>query len=122
MIGEAGSTGENYTLQNGGGLVTQTFSASNNQSTPQNITGFIFTKPFSAKVSVDIDATTKLSGLYTLEGIYNPSTGWVLSVDFSGDDTLITFSIDNTTGQVQYTTPSYAGFVSADINFQVQEI
>lgn len=96
------------------------FSIANDQSSPANITGFAFSntlvRSFSAIASVYIDATDDLFELVEIKGIQK-SSDWVISVSSTGDVSGISFSITNT-GQIQYTSNSYTGFVSGVIKFR----
>lgn len=96
------------------------FSIANNQSSPANVTGFAFSntlvKSFSAIVSVSIDATSDIFELFEIKGIQK-SSEWNISISSTGDISGISFSITNT-GQIQYTSNSYTGFVSGIIKFR----
>ena len=93
-----------------------TFSALNNQTTPQDVVGFAFdnavVRSFDAMVSVCILTSDNqhLYANYNLKGVQK-NTFWVLNSTFIGDNTGVTFSI-NTTGQIQYTSTSIPNFVS----------
>lgn len=96
------------------------FSIANNQSSPANVTGFAFSnasvRSFSAIASVYIDATTDLFELLEVKGVQKGSE-WVISISSTGDISGISFSITNT-GQIQYTSNSYTGFLSGVIKFR----
>ncbi|NBP13807.1 hypothetical protein EBU95_05320 [bacterium] len=99
----------------------RTFIASNNVSSPQNITGLSFdsavVRSFVATLSVYINATTKLFAVYQLMGVQKDNT-WVLNSSFAGDKiTDIAFSITNN-GQVQYTHADIPGWVITKMNFK----
>ena len=83
------------------------------------VTGLAFANATvrSAKVqySIVVDATADLFEAGTLELIQRGSD-WALSREATGDS-LVDFEVD-TTGQVLYTTPSYAGFVDATMKFR----
>ena len=87
-----------------------------NQAGAVAITDLVFLDDKSAtiKIKVDINATADLHGYYTIDIVNKAFEGaadaWVLQSSFIGDDTLITFSVGSTTGQVSYTTPAYTGF------------
>jgi len=103
------------------GDITQgTYSFSNSQVTPENITNFAFAnasvRSFKAVVSVTIDATADLFEMFEINGIQKGSE-WDFSVSSTGDNTGISFSITNA-GQIQYTSSSYAGFVSGTMKFR----
>jgi hypothetical protein len=101
----------------------QTFHASNNQTLPQDVTGFQFTnetiKSFSGvccvTVITDFD-NEEYDCLYELKGIKKRS-GWVLYVTNVGDDTGITFSITSS-GKIQYTSENMAYWTSTTMKFR----
>ena len=103
-----------------GDLDDTAFSFANNQASAANVTGFAFAnatvRSFKALVSVSVDATTSLFEVFEIEGIHKGSE-WDYSVSSNGDVTGISFSITNA-GQIQYTSPNFAGFVSGTIKFR----
>lgn len=90
------------------------FSGADNQSSAADITGLAFAngtvRSFKAEVSVVIDATSDLFEKFELNGVQKGST-WEMSQSSVGDNSGVVLSITNS-GQVQYTSPSSAGFVS----------
>jgi len=88
----------------------------------QPVTGLLFAngvvRSFNAMVSVTADADSNLYEEFEIKGIQRGSD-WVVTVSSSGDDTNIDFNI-NTSGQVLYTSPAYAGFNSMDVNFRAK--
>lgn len=96
------------------------FGAANNQLSPANVTGFSFnnstTRAFDALVSVYINATTPRYETFKLQGIQR-SGDWDMNVIRVGDASGINFSITNS-GQIQYVSSDYTGFVSATIRFR----
>lgn len=96
------------------------FSGSNNQSTPANVTGFAFAnanvRSFKAFVDVQVDATANLYEVVEILGIQKDSD-WEISLASAGDDSQVEFSITST-GQIQYTSGNYSGFNSLTINFR----
>lgn len=100
------------------------FTGANNQVAPADVTGLSFTnaitRSFKVQMSVVVDATTDLFTQFTLEGVQN-STGWYFISNFIGDDPLVSFTITNS-GQVQYTSDNYTGFVSLTLKFKAQTI
>lgn len=98
----------------------QSFALSNNQSTAADVTGFSFAnatvRSFSAHASVEIDADTDLYEMFDIKGIQK-SSGWDISATSLGDTTGVEFSITSS-GQIQYTSESYTGFVSGAIKFK----
>ena len=105
---------------NPGDLAVGTMSLTNNQSAAANVTGLAFAnatvRSFVAQVSVSISATTSLFTVYTLQGVQRGSD-WVMSSSFTGDVHALAFTMTSA-GQVQYTTPSYAGFSSGTLKFR----
>ena len=88
------------------GDINQTsFTAADNQSSPADVTGFLFAngsvRSFDALVSIFRNNTY---AVYKMQGIQKASS-WELSQDFTGDSTGLTFSITNV-GQIQYTSSS----------------
>jgi hypothetical protein len=85
-----------------------------------NVVGFAFAnatvRSFRAQVSVEIDATADLFEEYELHAIQKGS-GWEVSVSSIGDDSLIDFDVD-ATGQVVYSSSTYAGFLSGTIKYR----
>jgi len=85
-----------------------------------NVTGFAFAngtvRAFEAIAVVEIDATADLFEQFTLHGVQNGS-GWVLDVQSTGDNSLVTFDI-SAAGQITYSSSTYAGFTSLDIKFR----
>lgn len=67
--------------------------------------------------TVIIDADTDLYEKGTIEFIKTAS-GYTYSKTFIGDDALIALALDNS-GNLQYTTSTYTGFVSGQINFNI---
>ena len=97
-----------------------TFNAANNQTVATDVTGLAFAnatvRGFKAYITVVLDATTDLFAFYELDGIQRGS-GWVMSSGYTGDDTLVVFSITST-GQVQYVSGNYGGYVSLTMKFR----
>lgn len=111
LVGGGGSSGD---------ISEQSYSFSNSQIIPEDITGLIFAaasvRSFDALVSVSIDATSDLFETFELSGV-NKSGSFSMSVTSVGDDSGVVFSITST-GQVQYTSSNYSGFVSGTIKFR----
>lgn len=102
-----------------GDIIDTAFAISNNQASAANVTGFAFSssvRSFKALVGVSIDATSDLFEENIINGI-NKGSGWDISISTLGDNSLIVFSITSG-GQIQYTSASYAGFVSGKIKFR----
>lgn len=94
-----------YLLRSAGDIDTTSFTAADNQSSPANVTGFLFANAsvtgFDALVTI-VRATTYAT--YKIVGIQKAST-WEMSQDFVGDSTGLTFTITNA-GQIQYQSSS----------------
>jgi len=105
----------------GGAAASQTtFAAANNQSAATNVTGLTFNtkKGGHAIMAVQLDATADLANLCILNAIDNNGT-FILSQECTGDPSLdVVFSIVAGTGQVQYTSDNYAGFVTLAMNWK----
>lgn len=103
-----------------GDLKETSFSAADGQAVAANVTGFAFAnasvRSFKAQVSVYVDATTSLYETFDIMGIQKGAS-WEISQATTGDDSLITFTITNA-GQIQYTSATYPGFVSATVKFR----
>lgn len=99
-------------------LEEASFSLANNQVIAANITGFEFSsaRSFHALVSVEVTATAPVFAEYEIKGIQK-ETNWHISITELGDNTGIEFDITSG-GQVTYTGPDYAGFVSGTIKFR----
>jgi hypothetical protein len=103
-----------------GDIDLTTFAPANNQASPANVTGLAFANASveSAIVfySVVINATTPLYERGTLNLVQKASS-WDMAQTFNGDNSLVVFTV-TAAGQVQYTTPNYAGFTSAKMGFR----
>ena len=109
-------------LGSAGDINETSFSLANNQSTPADVTGFVFTagvvRSFEALVSVEINATAELYEVLTLRGIQKNGS-FEMSITSNGDESGVVFSITST-GQIQYIGADNAGFVSGLIRFRSQ--
>lgn len=103
-----------------GDIAETSFSAANNQSSPANVTGFVFSnsvvRSFKALVSVYINATGSLYEVFDLDGIQR-GADWQMSVTSTGDSSGIVFSI-TTAGQIQYTSSNITGFTANTVKFR----
>lgn len=103
-----------------GDISLTSFSANNNQASAADVTGLAFSngaiRSFEALVSVSVDATSDLFEQFKLYGIQRGSD-WMLSQSATGDSSGFVFTITSS-GQVQYTSGIYAGFVSATVKFR----
>lgn len=95
-------------------------SLSDNQASAANVTGLAFNSANVRSAVVDysivIDATADLYESGTLQ-LTQQSGTWGITQEATGDDTLVELNV-TAAGQVTYTTPSYAGFVSGTIRFR----
>jgi hypothetical protein len=105
-----------------GDIAETSFSLSNNQAIPANVTGLAFAnatvRGFEVLATVEIDATADLFETYSLYGIQKGAS-WDMSQESVGDDSGIVFSITNS-GAIQYISQSYPGFVSGTIRFRAR--
>lgn len=103
-----------------GDLEQLNFSFANDVSSAADVTGFAFsnliTRSFDALVSVEKFATSDVFEEFKLSGIKKSSV-WELSVESTGDDSEVNFSITNA-GQVQYTSSNAPGFIQGIIRFR----
>jgi len=103
-----------------GDLDVTAFSLADNQGAAANVTGLAFangvTRSAEIEYAIVIDATADLYESGKLR-IVQKGASWDLSQSTNGDNSLVNLSI-TAAGQVQYTTPTYAGFVSAEIKFR----
>ena len=105
--------GVNMTPNSGDIFTSITFNASNNQTTPNDITNLSFSSlvwGFDCYLTARVVATTNLYTHFHIRGV-NKGTDWEIIKTYVGDDTGIEFYI-TTGGQLQYTTPNISGFVS----------
>jgi len=103
------------------GAITETnYVMSNSQALPDDVDGFLFAnasvRAFHATATVVVNATTSLYELFEINGIQKGSE-WEITVQSTGDVSGVSFSITST-GQMQYTSANYAGFVSGAIKFK----
>jgi len=97
------------------------FNINNNQNTFDDVVGFnvpnTSVRAFKGDISVFINAATNLYAKYEIEGI-NKGTSWELVQSYIGDDSEIIFDI-TPSGQLQYKSGNYAGFISGILKFRV---
>jgi hypothetical protein len=97
------------------------FNINNNQNTFANVIGFnvpnTSVRAFKGDISVFINASTNLYAKYEIEGI-NKGASWELVQSYIGDDSEIIFDI-TPSGQLQYQSGNYAGFISGILKFKV---
>ena len=119
----AGTMIANDSLSIGGisSFFTGSFSANNNVASASNVTGLLFpsasVRSFLATLTINLTKSGgNLNEMVTLEGIQRDS-GWVLFDTSLGEDTGLVFTIDST-GQIQYTSLNYTGWVSTTVRFE----
>lgn len=87
----------------------------------ENVGGFAFSslavRSFDAHVSVEVDATADAFESFRLMGINKGAAGWDMTVESLGDDSGVSFTITST-GQVQYSKTTSAGWTSGTIRFR----
>jgi hypothetical protein len=107
-------------FQLSGDIAQTSFTIANSQSAAANVTGLAFSNSSveSAQIqySIVINATTSLYESGTIDIIQN-STGWNIAQEANFDNTNVIFSV-TTSGQVQYTSPTYAGYSSGKMRFR----
>lgn len=94
-----------------------TFEIANDQSTPSDITGLVFDSADFKSAIIEIDITRKTATqevrfVGRMEAIHYESTGWQLIAPTGVgdvDDYGVEFDIDNSTGQVSYTSNELTG-------------
>lgn len=110
------------------GDITETnFVGANNVSTFANITGSIFSpsivRSFRMLLNVSIVSTSSLYTQFEIRGIQTAS-GWTtsnISVTELGDNVGVAFNLLSS-GQLQYTSSNYTGFVSLNIKFRAETL
>lgn len=102
------------------GVIPETSFSGTQNASNANVTGFIIPtasiRTFKALVSVTVDATSDLYEQIEIIGINRGGTWSLFFVQF-GDNSGVTFTI-TAAGQIQYSSTSYSGFVSLQINFR----
>lgn len=102
--------GVQFTPNSGDILTTQTFIATNNQSSFADITGLVFAANITGVdiyLTTKITATSNLATNFHIRGI-NRGSSWEIVKTYVGDDIGIEFNMTNS-GQLQYTTQNYTG-------------
>lgn len=103
-----------------GDIAETSFSLADNQAVAADVTGLVFNNASvrSAQVhySIVVDAATDLFEAGTLL-LIQKGASWEMSRTSVGDNSLVELTVNNS-GQVQFTTPSYAGFSSATMKFR----
>lgn len=103
------------------GDINQTsFVIANNTAAPANVTALLFAnatvRSAIIQYSIFINATTPLYEMGEIRIIQKAAT-WDISVSSTGDNSSVVFSITNA-GQIQYTSPSYTGYVTGTMKFR----
>ena len=108
------------TTASSGDIAETSFAASNNISSPANVTGLAFANATvrSAKIllSVYVNATSSLYQAFDMLAIQRGSD-WQIYQTASGDNSGFVFTITSA-GQIQYTNSNYTGFSAATIKFR----
>jgi hypothetical protein len=110
----------NFTPNNGDQWKSSIFSANNNQSSQETITGLNLDSNiwgFDIFLTARLNADDDLYTNYHLRGV-NKNTSWEIVKTYVGDDIGIEFFITNL-GEIQYTTPNYSGFVSLEFKWRM---
>ena len=113
--GSSGSTNNN----NNNLSFSETFTASNNITSPASIPGLIVSgnTVFSLYIMVSLIANPNCNALYLLEGIQQTDNSWDLQQTCRGPSFPgIVFSMLNS-GQIQYTSSNTNNFVSLTFNY-----
>ncbi len=103
----------------------KSFNAQNNQTTPSNITEFIFNnqiKSFTGSICVNIVTNTdEYDALYEIKGL-KKKTGWFIDTNSIGDNLGVNFYITTDPlsgfGQIQYTSDNKPDWISTKMKFR----
>jgi hypothetical protein len=110
----------NSSLGSSNDIIEKSFVMYDEETIPLPITDFNFAnltaRSFNALVSVRIQASSNLSETFEIRGIQKDSD-WFISISSEGDSSGVVFSIDSS-GQMHYTSGTYAGFVDGVIKFR----
>jgi hypothetical protein len=102
------------------GDIKETSFAGADAATNADVDGLLFAngvaRSFDCQISVVIDATADLYENFRLLGVQKGAV-WDMAVESVGDDSGISFDIDNT-GQVTYSKVASAGYVSNTMKFR----
>jgi hypothetical protein len=123
----AGNSGEVLTSAGGGSspmtwgkpwTVKTSFSAVNNQTSPANITGLVYSSGcFEVNILATLIATTNLTEFFKVIGVKKGDSTWDMAViSQAGDISGVTLSITSG-GQIQYTSANSAGFTSLTLKW-----
>lgn len=103
--------------------VDVTFALADNQSGAANITGALVTEAegysFDLHYSIYVDATTDLLEKGIAKFTY-VNSAWQQARVYQRDDSEVVFSVAS--GQLKYTTPTYAGYSAATLTYRVEEL
>jgi hypothetical protein len=123
----AGNSGEVLTSAGGGSspmtwgkpwTVKTSFSAVNNQTSPANITGLVYSSGcFEVNILSTLIATTNLTEFFKVIGVKKGDSTWDMAViSQAGDISGVALSITSG-GQIQYTSANSSGFTSLTLKW-----
>lgn len=117
----AGNLSWNSTLTNS---TSTSFAGANSQTSAAPVTGLLMTTTSYATttVYVVVAATKNQAAVFSLTSTFN--SGGVYNLEFTsvGDDTGVLFTINASTGQVSYTSPTIQGFVSLSLTWLIPKV
>lgn len=109
-------------LSPSGDINETSFTIANNQAVSANVTGLAFNnanvRSAEIQYSILIDADADLYEEGVIHAVQN-GTGWDWSQQPNFDNSLVIFSV-TTSGQFQYTSASYTGYVSGTMKFRAR--
>ena len=77
---------------------------------------------FHTYINCYVNSTTSsLFTTFNINGLQRTSGNWKLNIDYIGDNTGITFSIDST-GQLYYSSPNFTGWVGTTMNYRANTL
>jgi hypothetical protein len=127
-IAKSVNVGGSVVINNVSSMSSGTFSAPNTIVTNGSITGLVFApatyRSFSIIMSASVTRTTggNYNAQYTIEGIQRDS-GWNIYTSSLGDTIDLIFSINTSTGQLQYSSSTiYTNWTSTVLNYQTTVI
>lgn len=97
------------------------FIIAQSQASPVDVTGFLLSsgvRSFNAQVSVTVIASSSAYEMYEISGVQR-GADWVISQSSTGDSSQVLFSITNS-GQIQYISGTYSGFVGGIVKFRAE--
>jgi hypothetical protein len=111
--------GSQFTPNTGDIFTSLSFAGSSGVGSPASVTGLSFAGSVTSAdifLSVVVTATVNLYANFNIR-LINKGTLWDINSSYLGDETGIAFTI-TTGGQVQYTSPVYAGFTDMTVKFR----